>query len=147
MEKNQNEENVKNPVGRPKNIKTPELMWKHFEDYWKETKSKPKLVHDFVGKIGKSVYRERERPLTMDGFELWLQDNEIISDPTDYFENKDGRYSEYVRVCSRIKKAIRRDQIEGGLAGIYNPSITQRLNGLAEKSEVAVKAEQPIFGD
>ena len=41
---------------------------------------------------------------------------------------------------------IRQDQIEGGMSGIYNPSITQRLNGLTDKSEVMVK-EQPLFED
>jgi hypothetical protein len=30
---------------------------------------------------------------------------------------------------------IRQDQIEGGMAGVYNPSITQRLNGLKENIE------------
>jgi hypothetical protein len=30
------------------------------------------------------------------------------------------------------------------MSGIYNPSITQRLNGLTDKSEVTVK-EQPLF--
>jgi hypothetical protein len=33
------------------------------------------------------------------------------------------------------------------MAGIYNPSITQRLNGLVEKSETTIKAEQPLFGN
>jgi len=31
---------------------------------------------------------------------------------------------------------IRQDQISGGMVGQYNPSITQRLNGLVEKSQV-----------
>jgi hypothetical protein len=52
----------------------------------------------------------------------------------------DGRYAEFVGVCSYIKKEVREDQIQGGLAGVYNPSITQRLNGLTEK----VQTEQNI---
>ena len=40
-----------------------------------------------------------------------------------------------------IKKAIRRDQIEGGMVGQYNPSITQRLNNLTEKTDVTSNGE------
>jgi hypothetical protein len=33
------------------------------------------------------------------------------------------------------------------MAGIYNPSITQRLNGLVEKQETSITIEQPLFGE
>ena len=45
-----------------------------------------------------------------------------------FFYLASSRYSDYIRICSRIRRTIRQDQIEGGMAGIYNPSITQRLN-------------------
>lgn len=122
-------------MGKHKYIPTPEILWQHFIDYSKKAKASPIRVQDFVGKDGFEVYREKEKPLTMEGFFNFLEDNEIITDVTDYFENKDGRYSKYIRICSRIKRTIRNDQISGGMAGIYNPSITQRLNGLVEKSE------------
>lgn len=128
------------PGGRPKNIETPEIMWDHFSKYAAKTKSSPILVHDFVGKDGDPVRREKERPLTYEGFCNYLEDNNIISTPEHYFINYEGRYSEFVSVCSRIKRIIKQDQIEGGLAGIYNPSITQRLNGLTDKKEVDLKA-------
>ena len=115
-----------------KYIETPEIMWQHFLSYKKNIKDNPILKHDFVGKDAQEVQRKLERPLTMEGFENWLNDKDIITDITDYFENKDNRYKNYVRVCSRIKKTIRQDQIEGGMANNYNPSITQRLNGLTE---------------
>jgi hypothetical protein len=60
---------------------------------------------------------------------------------TDYFANKDGRYSEYATICSRIEEAIRRDQIEGGMVGQYNASITQRLNGLTEKVDTTTNGQ------
>jgi hypothetical protein len=82
------------------------------------------------------VYRERERPLTMEGFECFLYDQGIISDLSHYFSNKDGRYSEFIAICRVIRQKIRNHQIDGGMAGIFNPSITQRLNGLTEKQEV-----------
>ena len=42
------------------------------------------------------------------------------------------------RSCSHIKELIRLDQISGGMAGIYNPSITQRLNGLKEETHTEI---------
>jgi hypothetical protein len=129
-----------------KNIETPEKMWEYFEAYVKYTKENPILVHDFVGKDGDEIYRKKERPLTLEGFEIWLFRAGIISDFQPYFENRDNRYSDYIYICSRIKKQIRQEQIEGGMAGIYNPSITQRLNALTDKSEMIVK-EMPLFPD
>lgn len=133
-------------TGRPRKIESPELMQSLFEEYIEATKSNPILKHTFVGKDGKSVYEKRERALTLDGFELYCYKEGIINDLNDYFSNKDGRYQEFTTICSRIRKRIREDQIQGGLAGVYNTSITQRLNGLTEKSEMVVK-EQPLFGD
>lgn len=131
---------------KPKNIETPERMQEHFEAYRKETKGNPILLQDYVGKDGNEVDRKKERPLTMEGFENWLFDNKIITDVSDYFENKDDRYKEYIPICRAIKRAIRQDQIEGGMAGIYNPSITQRLNGLVDRTQTTI-TEQPLFGD
>jgi hypothetical protein len=133
-------------MGKNKYIETPEKMWELFEQYKAYTKSRPILVQDFVGKDGDEVNRKKERPLTIDGFECWCYDNDIISDLSQYFANTEQRYNEYQTICSRIRKAVRTDQIEGGMSGIYNPSITQRLNGLTDKSEVMVK-EQPLFKD
>lgn len=122
-------------MGRYKLIESPEKLWELFELYKKETKSSPILVHDFVGKDGNSVYREKEKPLTIEGFECYLYDRDIIGDLSNYFANSNNRYAEFSTICSRIRKAVRQDQINGGMAGIYNPSITQRLNGLVEKTE------------
>jgi hypothetical protein len=122
-------------MGKNKYIETPDRMWELFTLYKKEVKSKPIIVKDWVGKDATDVFREKERPLTFIGFQNYLDDENIITDVTDYFENKDNRYNDYVRICSRIKRNIQQDQIEGGMASIYNPSITQRLNGLVDKQE------------
>jgi hypothetical protein len=83
-----------------------------------------------------SDYELLERPLTLDGFECYCYDNGIISDLSNYFANSDNKYSDYSTICSRIRKAIKDDQIQGGMVGQYNASITQRLNGLTDKSEI-----------
>lgn len=132
-------------VGRPKNIDTPDLMYQYFKDYVKEIKSNPFKIKDWVGKDANEIKREKEKPLTLEGFENYCFDKGIINDLGDYFSNKDDRYSEFATICSRIRKIIRQDQIEGGMANIYNSSITQRLNGLADKQEIETKIEQPLF--
>lgn len=134
-------------VGRPKNIETPEIMWDLFNRYKKDTKANPFIVKDWVGGMGKQVYREKEKPLTLEGFSVWLFEYGITSWVHDYFTNKNGKYSEFSSICSIIKEQIRQDQVAGGMAGIYNPSITQRLNGLTEKiqedgnKEVTIKVK------
>ena len=134
-------------MGKRKYIETPEKMWEYFESYKEWVKSNPIQVQDYVGKDAEMVYRTKERPLTIDGFECWCYDNEIISDLSQYFANTEQRYTEYQTICSRIRKAVRTDQIEGGMAGIYNPSITQRLNNLTERTENTIITEQPLFPD
>lgn len=120
------------PAGRPKSIESAEKLKEYFDLYVKQTKSNPFLVKDWVGKDADQVYREKERPLTMEGFECWLSDNDIIEELSHYFANTNSAYSEFCAICRAIKSAIRKDQIEGGMSGMYNPSITQRLNNLKE---------------
>lgn len=127
-------------VGRPKAIEKPENMLSLFIEYRKSIKENPVLVQDFVGKDADEVERKKERPLTLDGFENFCFDAGIINDLGDYFSNKNGAYEEFSTICSRIRKIIRQDQIEGGMIGIFNASITQRLNGLADKTETKVEA-------
>jgi hypothetical protein len=134
-------------MGKKKYIETPELLWDYFLQYRKHVKGNPIIVKDWVGKDATDVYREKEKPLTIDGFECWCYDQEIISDLSNYFANSDNKYSEYSTICSRIRKAVRTDQIEGGMAGIYNPSITQRLNNLVEKTQTDVKVTKFEFDE
>lgn len=121
--------------GVPKKIESPELLWEYFLEYAKYTKANPIKVKDWVGGMGKPILREKERPLTTEGFEIYLFKKGIISDLSKYFANTGGYYEDFRTICSLIKKEIREDQIAGGMAGIYNPSITQRLNNLVEKTE------------
>jgi hypothetical protein len=57
----------------------------------------------------------------------------------------DNAYEQFLPICSYIKREIRTDQINGGMVGQYNASITQRLNGLTEKTETTVTMEMPLF--
>jgi len=133
--------------GHGKYIETPERMWELFVAYVQEVKSNPRKKVVFVGKDGVEKDEPLERPLTMEGFELYVADLGIALGLDDYFANTREAYSDYSAICTRIRKAIRRDQIEGGMVGQYNASITQRLNGLIDKTQAEVKIEQPLFND
>lgn len=127
-------------MGIHKYIESPEIFEQLFNEYVESVKSKPRFIHQ-VDRSGKLVKIPQERPLTLEGFEIFVCTHPntkfkgFTADLSHYFENKDNRYSDFVHICTRVKKQIRADQIEGGMVGQYNPSITQRLNGLTEKTE------------
>jgi len=76
------------------------------------------------------------------GFQNYLDDQDIIGGVEHYFANIDNRYADYIGICSRIKRNIQDDQIAGGMVGIYNPSITQRLNHLTDNVDVTTKGNE-----
>jgi hypothetical protein len=128
--------------GNGKYIETPEKMWDYFEAYRAEVKNNPRTKTVFPGKDAIPQREPLERPLTLEGFENWCADAGIIDGLEHYFANTKGNYSDYLSICSRIKRVIRQDQIEGGMVGQYNASITQRLNSLVDKQENQVFIEQ-----
>ena len=133
--------------GNGKYIETPEKMWEYFEAYRAEVKNNPRTKTVFPGKDAIPQREPLERPLTLEGFENWCADAGIIEDLSNYFANTKGNYSDYSTICSRIRRVIRQDQIEGGMVGQYNASITQRLNALVDKQENQVFIEQWIEED
>jgi hypothetical protein len=128
--------------GHGKYIETPEKMWEYFEAYRAGVKANPRTKTVFPGKDAIPQHEPLERPLTLEGFENWCADAGIIDGLEHYFANTKGNYSDYLSICSRIKRVIRQDQIEGGMVGQYNASITQRLNSLVDKQENQVFIEQ-----
>lgn len=127
-------------------FKTPDELEKAFEEYKESLKEEAKqwLKVQYVGKDGERVTDKLKLPYTQDGFEVWCKKN--YGYVHQYFDNKENLYNDFVAICSYIKKEIRDNQITGGLLNVFNPSITQRLNGLTDKSEMTVK-EQPLFPD
>lgn len=140
MAKKKNKGNPEPLVPKEKYIDTPEILWELFTQYKDWIKKNPIKVKDWVGKDADAVYREKERPLTMEGFENFVADMPKMPNGLQhYFANTGSAYGLFLTICSRIRRCIRQEQIEGGMAGIYNPSITQRLNGLTEKTEITGK--------
>jgi DNA polymerase II small subunit/DNA polymerase delta subunit B len=120
-------------VGRPRNLDSPEQLYELFKKYKEDVKANPRIKSVFGGKEFEERAEPLERPLTMEGFEIFCWDEVGVVE--DYFMNRDKRYTEYTAICSRIRKEIREDQITGGMVGQYNASITQRLNNLKEQVE------------
>jgi len=119
-------------MAKHKYIKTPDEMLDLFEAYAEETKKNPRIIEKATNK---GIQHEKHYPpLTMAGFEVFCY--KAVGTIEHYFRNSEDAYNEYRGICSHIKKVIRRDQIEGGMVGQYNPSITQRLNSLTEKQDV-----------
>lgn len=132
--------------GRPNKIQSPEHLEEIFEQYKTYTKNNPFKVADYVGKDAVLVYREKEKPLTMEGLNVYVRKQGIASGLDHYFANTNNKYRKFLSICMRIREEIRQDQIEGGMSGMYNPSITQRLNNLVEKQQIE-HIEQPLFSD
>lgn len=152
----------KDKYDKKKYIATPEKMWELFCLYRNKIKSEPITIieqkkgtlilpkgltaQEFKEFSASIIELPKQRPLTLEGFENYCADEDIIADLSQYFANTEKRYTNYQSICKRIRRVIRQDQIEGGMSGIYNPSITQRLNALVEKTETVI-SEQPLFPD
>ena len=115
-------------------FKTPDELYAAFERYKKDLDEKAKdwLKVQYVGKDGDRVTDKYKLPYTFEGFKVYCYNE--YGKIEQYFVNKDGLYDDFGSICSHIKEEIRNNQILGGLIGIYNPSITQRLNGLTDKT-------------
>lgn len=110
-----------------------EQAWELYKKNLEEVESKDWQKVQYVGKEAQRMSDDYKLPYSMDDFEVYCYENYGCVEQ--YFKNKDGYYEDFVPICSYIKKAIRANQIRGGLLGVYNPSITQRLNNLVEKVE------------
>lgn len=116
-------------------FKQPEELANAFEEYKENLKEQANewLKVDYVGKDGKRVTEAQKVPMTLEGFKRYCRTN--YGEVGQYFDNKDGYFDDFVVICLHIREEIRENQVIGGLLGFFNPSITQRLNGLTDKTE------------
>ena len=129
-------------------FRTPEEMYEAFKSYKNHLEMVESLKWEkvqYVGKEGLRMTDNYKLPLTLEGFEVYCYEN--YGQVSQYFENKGGYYDDFVGVCKRIRTEIRENQITGGMLGLYNPSITQRLNGLVDKQEIKVEDETFNYDD
>ena len=122
---------VKNKVGRPRLLNSPEEMWNLFTDYVDHARLHPVIKRELNQRSGEVIEIAIDRPLTIEGFFIFAWDR--LGDVSRYFYNTDGEFPEFVTISSRIKQGIREQQISGGMGGVYNANLTARLNGLTDK--------------
>jgi hypothetical protein len=130
-------------MGKNKYIETPEKLLELWDEYKAHVKLNPRLIYQ-LDRNGSLVPVPHEIPLTQQRFEVYVKQKYGWT-IGQYFDNQDKLYNDYIAICSHIRMERQADQIEGGMVGQYNASITQRLNGLTDKSEVTQRIEQPFF--
>jgi hypothetical protein len=132
-------------MGKNKYIETPEKLLELWDEYKAHVKGNPRLIYQ-LDRNGSLVPVPHETPLTQQRFEVYVKQKYGWT-IGQYFDNQDKLYNDYIAICSHIRMERQADQIEGGMVGQYNASITQRLNGLTEKQETTIISEQPLFPD
>lgn len=109
-----------------------EKAWNEYKEDVKE-QSKEWLKVSYVGKDGDKVEEPQKVPYTLEGFKRFCRNKYGCIEQ--YFVNQDNYYDDFISICRAIKDEIRENQIIGGMLHFYNPSITQRLNNLTERTK------------
>ena len=125
-----------NPPLKKKYIETPEKLWELFKAYVQFEIDNPMYKVEYVGREGKVVRTPLETPITFEGFECYLLDQDIINDLGDYSKNDNGRYSSYAPIITRIRQNCFVHNFKGAAIGIFSPNLIARKLGLVEKKEV-----------
>ncbi len=129
-----------------KYIETPEKMWELFEAYVKHESDSPMYKVEYVGKDGDRVNTPLQVPITFEGFECWLWDNDYIKAGLgDYASNKNESYSDYSTIITRIRQNCFAQNFKGASVGLFNANIIAKKLGLVEKTENTHKHEIEVF--
>lgn len=122
-------------MAKKKYIETPSHLWELFKAYVKHEAENPMYKVEYVGRDGSKEKTPLETPITFEGFECYLADEGVINDLGDYQSNKDGRYSEYATIITRITKNCFVHNFKGASVGLFNANLIAKKLGLIEKTE------------
>ena len=126
--------------GRPPTFETAEQLAQAFEDYKAFVDANPfEIVTIFKGE--ESV-RHIPHPYTLCGFMVFI---DSMSEWCDWKRYTKERGADFLGVLTRIETEVRDQQVNGGMAGMYNANLTARLNGLTDKKDVTSKGEKIDF--
>lgn len=137
------------PKGRPKTY-SPNMLWSLACEYFERVKNNPIKKQDFIKggeSAGQIVELDQMRPFTWQGFSDYLCEQGFNARIYDYKLNRDNRYQDFSEVIDAIDSVIYSQKFEGAAAGVFNANIISRDLGLADRSQVTVTEEQPLFGD
>lgn len=123
-------------MGRHKNIETPEILWELFCDYVKHEKENPWLKVEYVGRDGDQVKTPLQVPITFEGFECYVADQDIIQDLSHYSANTDGAYDEFRTIITRIRNNCFSQNYKGAAVGLFNANLVAKKLGLVDKKDI-----------
>jgi hypothetical protein len=128
-------------MSKKKYIETPEKMWELFKQYVEHERKNPMYKREYVGKDGNEVDTPLQVPITFEGFECYLSDNDIIQDLGKYSANTDNAYSDYVTIITRIRQNCFVQNFKGASVGLFNANLIARKIGLKEQTETDINAK------
>jgi len=125
-------------MAKHKYIETPEELLELWEEYKQQVGSDEiEQVHPKLGVVTISI----KKPLLRSGFEAFVYKKRGFG-ISQYLDNNDKAYNEYLGVITCIRKEWETDQVSGTMTGKYKaPNLTARLNGLTEKTDVTTNGK------
>lgn len=114
-------------IGRPKIYTDPLELEKDAQDYFKWAKDNPIIQQ--VSHVKNGVQDVKiTRPLTLEGLSVFLG----FTRATFWnYKNKEAFFD----ICTRIEEQINQQNLEMGMAGVYNASLVAMKLGLKEKND------------
>ena len=120
---------------------TPEILESACEEYFKATDERNDWDgQNWVGKDGEEVVVKKKVPYSLKGLCVFLG---VSSHYFSEFKKSETFKSnkDFLEVYTRVEDIIQTQQIDGSMMGYYNASLTARLNGLVDKTDMTSGGE------
>ena len=120
---------------------TPEILESECEEYFKATDERNDWDgQNWVGKDGEEVVVKKKVPYSLKGLCVFLG---VSSHYFSEFKKSETFKSnkDFLEVYTRVEDIIQTQQIDGSMMGYYNASLTARLNGLVDKTDMTSGGE------
>ena len=120
---------------------TPEILESACEEYFKTTDERNDWDgQNWVGKDGEEVVVKKKVPYSLKGLCVFLG---VSSHYFSEFKKSETFKSnkDFLEVYTRVEDIIQTQQIDGSMMGYYNASLTARLNGLVDKTDMTSGGE------
>jgi len=124
-------------LGRPRNFKSPNILWTKTKEYFQECDDNP-LLRTETTTSEKGVYDKvfaHKVPYTWEGLYVYLG----VESLDGYKINKD-----FIGIITHIGNIIRNQKFTGAAAGLFNANIIARDLGLSDKTETTLKGSKKI---
>lgn len=133
--------------GREKLFETPELLWEAACEYFQWCDDNPLWESKAFAFQGDVTVEQlpKLRAYTLGGLCLFLDCSESYFRSFKSAERINKK--DFVTVIEKIENTIYYQKFSGAAADLLNANIISRDLGLADKKDVAVTVEQPLFGD